>query len=171
MHPHEKDVEFTVGILSVSTSRAEKLGNLRGLENLGNFDESARLIFETFNDRVVEYILVPDDIEMIRRAVLEIIEKADVCIITGGTGISPTDVTIEAVKPLLTKELDGFGEIFRALSYKEIGVAAILTRATAGLIGNKPVFCLPGSKKGVRLALEIIAQLLRHLVSHAKGLS
>ncbi len=167
---HAKDVSFTVGVITVSTSRFERHGKVRGVENIPEDDESGRMIAETF-DNVTHYVLVPDCVEDIRSAVLEMISRVDVCIITGGTGVSPRDVTIEAVEPLITKKLEGFGEIFRMLSYKEIGVDAVLSRATAGLISNKAIFCLPGSKKAVRLALEIIKPLLPHLVTHAKGLA
>ncbi len=168
---HEVDVDYKVGIITVSTSRYERFGKLRGVENIRDEDESGKLIAETFGEKVVAYILVPDNIEDIRSAVFEVLTTADVCIVTGGTGVAPGDVTIEAVEPLFTKKLEGFGEVFRRLSYDEIGIAAILSRATAGLISDKVVFCLPGSTKAVKLGLEIIKPLLRHLLSHAKGLS
>ncbi len=170
MHPHEKEIEYGIAIVSVSTSRFGKYGVLRGVESIPDDDESGKLIAENF-DEVVDYVLVPDDVERIRWAVVTTLEKADVCIITGGTGVSPEDVTIEAVKPLLTKELEGFGEIFRMLSYEEIGASAILSRAIAGLINEKAVFCLPGSKKAVKLGLNLINSILRHLLSHARKLS
>lgn len=171
MHDHEADIDVKIGIVTVSTSRFDKYGNLRGIEKIGDFDESGKLIYETFEEGVVDYVLVPDDEEEIKRGVQTVLEKADVCITTGGTGVSPTDVTIEAVRQLFTKELEGFGDIFRMLSYSEIGVSAILSRATAGMIGEKVVFCLPGSKKAVKLALSLVKPLLKHLVSHAKGLA
>ncbi len=168
---HERDVDFKVAIVTVSTSRYEKYGRVSGVEKIGEFDESGKLIYETFKDRVVHYALVPDDIVKIRRAVLESLETADVCIVTGGTGLSPSDVTVEAVEPLFTKKIDGFGEIFRKLSYDEIGLSALLSRATAGLVDDKVIFCLPGSKKAVRLGMEIIRGVLKHILSHAKGLA
>jgi molybdenum cofactor biosynthesis protein B len=75
-------------------------------------------------------------------------------IINGGTGIAARDSTIEAIRPLIDKELEGFGELFRALSYQEIGSAAILSRAMAGISGGKIVVALPGSTKACRLAME-----------------
>jgi molybdenum cofactor biosynthesis protein B len=92
--------------------------------------------------------------------------QVDAILVTGGTGISARDNTVEALAPLFHKTLPGFGELFRALSYAEIGTAAMLSRATAGTIGTTIVFTLPGSPAGVRLALEklIIAEL-PHLVS------
>ena len=168
---HEKDVDYRVAIITVSTSRYEKYGELKGLEKIGDDDESGKLIYESFKSQAVDYRLVPDDVMEIRKAALDVLSKADVCIITGGTGLNPTDVTIEAVEPLFTKKIDGFGEIFRMLSYEEVGFSAILSRATAGLVKDKVVFCLPGSKKAVRLGLDIIKKSLKHILSHARGLS
>ncbi len=168
---HERDVDFKVAVITVSTSRYEKYGELRGVDKISSDDESGKLIYESFEENVVDYFLVPDDVVKIQKSVFEALSKADVCILTGGTGLSPADVTIEAVEPLLTKKIDGFGEIFRMLSYNEVGYAAILSRAMAGLVKDKVVFCLPGSKKAVRLGLEIIKGSLKHILSHAKGLS
>ncbi len=170
MHKHERRIDYKVGIITVSTSRYKRYGKVRELKNIYE-DESGELIAKEFRDKVSAYILVPDNIEDIRSAIFEIFTKADVCIINGGTGVSPFDVTIEAVEPLFTKKLDGFGEIFRKLSYEEIGVDAILSRATAGIISNKVVFCLPGSIKAVKLGLKLIKPVLTHLLSHVKGLS
>ncbi len=168
---HEKDVDYRVAIITVSTSRYEKYGELKGLEKIGDDDESGKLIYESFKSQAVDYRLVPDDAMEIRKAALDVLSKADVCIITGGTGLNPADVTIEAIEPLFTKKIDGFGEIFRMLSYEEVGFSAILSRATAGLVKDKVVFCLPGSKKAVRLGLDIIKKSLKHILSHVRGLS
>jgi len=90
----------------------------------------------------------------------------DVIITTGGTGIAPRDVTIEAVEPLLTKKLDGFGELFRYLSYAEdVGTRALLSRAIAGTVNNKLIFTLPGSTGAVNLAMKkLIQPELNHMV-------
>jgi len=168
---HERDVDFKVAVITISTSRYEKYGELRGVDKISSDDESGKLIYECFEGNVVDYFLIPDDVVRIQKSVFEALSKADVCILTGGTGLNPADVTIEAVEPLLTKKIDGFGEIFRMLSYNEVGYAAILSRAMAGLVKDKVVFCLPGSKKAVRLGLEIIKGSLKHILSHAKGLS
>ncbi|HZR84734.1 MAG TPA: MogA/MoaB family molybdenum cofactor biosynthesis protein [Candidatus Binatia bacterium] len=91
--------------------------------------------------------------------------EIDAVILTGGTGIAPRDVTHEAVEDLLEKRLDGFGEIFRMLSYEQIGAAAMLTRAIGGVIGQTVVFALPGSSKAVELGVErLIAPQLGHIV-------
>ena len=103
--------------------------------------------------------------EAIRRATV----SADVVITTGGTGITSRDSTYEAVAGLLDKTLDGFGELFRMLSYQEIGAAAMLSRACAGTIRKTAVFALPGSEKAVRLAMDkLILPELGHVVRELK---
>ena len=93
----------------------------------------------------------------------------DVVITTGGTGITSRDSTFEAVDGLLEKRLPGFGELFRMLSYHEIGAAAMLSRATAGLAGRAVVIALPGSEAAVRLAMEkLVIPELAHLVREAR---
>ncbi len=88
-------------------------------------------------------------------------------LISGGTGVSPRDVTIEAVTPMFSKELKAFGTLFAHLSFEEIDSAAILSRATAGVIGNVALFCMPGSLKACKLACrELIFPELGHLAKH-----
>ena len=92
-------------------------------------------------------------------------EKVHVIVINGGTGLSRRDSTFEAVDAMLEKRLDGFGELFRYLSYKEIGSPAMMSRATAGLVRGRIVFSTPGSESAVRLALEkLILPELGHIV-------
>ena len=99
--------------------------------------------------------------ETIRRATV----SSDVVITTGGTGITSRDSTYEAISDLLEKRLDGFGELFRMLSYQEIGAAAMLSRACAGTIRRTAVFALPGSEKAVRLAMtRLLITELGHIV-------
>ena len=95
--------------------------------------------------------------------------SVDVVITTGGTGITARDGTFEAVDALLTKRLPGFGELFRSLSYQQIGAAAMLSRATAGLVDRTVVIVLPGSQHAVRLALEeLVLPEIGHLVREAR---
>ncbi|MHA1758302.1 MAG: MogA/MoaB family molybdenum cofactor biosynthesis protein [Promethearchaeota archaeon] len=92
-------------------------------------------------------------------------ENIDAIIFSGGTGLSKKDISIETIEPLFDKKIDGFGELFRYLSYKDIGASAMLSRASAGIISKKPVFLLPGSPKAVELALKkLIIPELRHIV-------
>jgi molybdenum cofactor biosynthesis protein B len=168
---HEADVEVCAGIITVSTSRFNKYGSARGLEKLEEIDDpSGKEIAEALKCKVEDYVLVPDEKAEIVKALVSMLPRVDAVILTGGTGLNPLDVTIEAVEPLFEKRIDGFGEIFRYLSYKEVGTAAILSRATAGIIEGRAVFCLPGSRKAVRLAVELINDLLKHAISHVRGL-
>jgi molybdenum cofactor biosynthesis protein B len=114
--------------------------------------------------------VIPDDAEIITQSVLEGIRNHDVQVIllTGGTGISNKDVTIEAVRPLFSKEITAFGAIFSQLSFEEIDSAALLSRATAGVIEKTVVFCMPGSLNACKLACKaLIFPELGHLVKHA----
>jgi molybdenum cofactor biosynthesis protein B len=119
---------------------------------------------------VVSRHLVPDDPLRVRDAITGLLARADVDVVltTGGTGISSRDGTYEVVQGLLEKRLDGFGEIFRMLSYGEVGAAAMLTRACAGLARGKIVAAMPGSEAAVRLAMtKLIVPELGHLVREA----
>lgn len=147
-----------VCVLTVSDSRT--------LES----DGSGKLIqekLEAAGHRVVERGIVRDDPEAIRQEVLRAIARPDweAVLITGGTGISSRDSTPEAVEPLLEKPLPGFGELFRALSFREVGSAAFLSRALAGTVRGTVIFVTPGSSAAVRLAMdELILPELPHLV-------
>lgn len=121
---------------------------------------------------VVAHQMVTDDVDAIRCAVLGLLIDVapETIIVTGGTGISPKDVTIEALQPLFVKELTGFGPLFTQFSYQDVGAAATISRATAGIIGRALVFCLPGSLKACQLACNsLIFPELGHLISHAFG--
>lgn len=109
--------------------------------------------------------LVKDDPETVRHAIIANGPAADVVITTGGTGITSRDSTYEAIDALLDKRLDGFGELFRSLSYAEIGSAAMLTRACAGSIGRTAIFSLPGSQHAVILGMtKLILPEIGHVV-------
>lgn len=111
--------------------------------------------------------IVPDDREQIVEAILDAcaVEGIDAVLTTGGTGIARRDVTYEAVDSILTRRLDGFGELFRMLSFDEIGAAAMLSRAIAGTVGAVAVFAMPGSRNAIRLAMEkLILPELAHVV-------
>jgi len=171
MHNHEADVDVKIGIVSISSSKSSKHGELRGVNTIPDDDESARVAVEGLEFEVIDYVLVRDDEAAIAKAVLELSGECNVILTIGGTGITPKDVTVEAVKPLVRKELEGFGELFRYESYKEIGPHAILSRAFAGILKNgSAIFCLPGSKNAVRLGVRLINPVLKHVISHASGL-
>ena len=116
---------------------------------------------------VKEKRIVSDDSEGLKKLLLEFADsgKFHLIVTTGGTGIASRDNTISVVKPLLNKTMEGFGELFRSLSYDEIGSRAMLSRAIAGVIGNSLIFCLPGSLNAVKLGIEkLILPDLGHLV-------
>jgi len=121
--------------------------------------------------RVVGTDLVADDVAAIRTAVWRLLAEPglDVVVLTGGTGFSPRDLTVEAVAPLFDRAVEGFGELFRMLSYQQVGAAAMLSRAAAGLVRDRAVFLLPGSPKAVALALEaLILPEAAHLLAQAR---
>jgi len=167
-HKAEAPKSLKFALLVCSTSR------YRGLKSTGRVeDPSGDLIAETLRRHghaVVLRGLVSDDGPAIERWVRKALAgEADAVITCGGTGISPTDVTIEAVQPLLEKTIPGFGEALRRLSQEQMGSAAILTRAVAGVARGRAVFCLPGSPQAVSLALErLILPEAPHVVKHAR---
>jgi molybdopterin adenylyltransferase len=114
---------------------------------------------------VVSRQIVHDDPDAVRNWVRGVASDAAVIVTTGGTGITSRDSTYEAIVGLLDKRLDGFGELFRMLSYEQIGSAAMLSRACAGTIGSTAVFTLPGAKRAVELAMEkLILPEIGHVV-------
>jgi len=137
-------------------------------------DKSGALIAELLaaaGHRAVTHLIVPDDVEAIRFAVLRELARAEVdaLIATGGTGVSPRDVTPDTLEPLFEKRLAGFGELFRVLSFAEIGAAAVLSRATAGTVGGKVVYVMPGSTGAVRLGMDkLILPELAHVVGQLR---
>jgi molybdenum cofactor biosynthesis protein B len=151
-----------VGVVSISSTRT--------LEN----DKSGHWIAK----RVVReghqlefHRVVPDAIDAIRAPVREAVVKGSphVLILTGGTGIASRDVTIESVRNLFTKEMSAFGVLFAQLSYDQIDSAAILSRATAGLVNKTVVFCIPGSLNACKLACKyLIFPELGHIVKHTR---
>lgn len=147
-----------VGVITASDTRDEST------------DTSGRYLRDTLADRgqlVVHKGVVPDDPEQVRLAVAAAAAAgAEVVIVSGGTGISRRDTTFEAIDGLLARRLPGFGELFRLLSYQEIGSAAMLSRATAGVTADGLIlFAIPGSTGACRTALEkLILPELGHLV-------
>jgi molybdopterin adenylyltransferase len=149
-------------VLTVSDSRT--------VEN-DSSGRAIREVLEAAGHRATRHEIVPDVADEIRLAVLRALAHSDVdaVIATGGTGVSPRDVTPEAIEPLFEKPLAGFGELFRMLSFQEIGPAALLSRASAGTTGSKVVFVLPGSSGAVRLGMErLIVPELAHLVGQLR---
>lgn len=155
-----RDVGFT--ILTVSDSR--RAGDDRS-------GALARRLVTEANHRVVGARIVRDETVSIREAVEAFLDDpgCDVVLLTGGTGVAPRDRTPEAVGPLFERELPGFGELFRALSFAEIGPAAMLSRATAGVARGRALFLLPGSPAAVELALSrLVLPEIGHLLAQAR---
>ncbi|MFN7985610.1 MAG: molybdenum cofactor biosynthesis protein B [Vicinamibacterales bacterium] len=120
---------------------------------------------------VVGRAIVKDDADVVRSTIVQQLDAdgIDAVISTGGTGITSRDSTYEAVSSLLDKRLDGFGELFRMLSYEQVGAAAMMSRATAGLARGRIVIALPGSEAAVRLAMEkLVVPELAHMVQQAR---
>jgi len=136
-------------------------------------DTSGRAIADMLTaagHNIVGRALVKDDAELVRETIVRQLANPDVqaIIATGGTGITSRDSTYEAIGGLLQKRLDGFGELFRMLSYEQIGAAAMMSRACAGLVVGRIIVSLPGSEAAVRLAMErLIVPELGHLVQQA----
>lgn len=121
---------------------------------------------------VTSYEILRDEPESIARRIRELAsdKSCHVVLLTGGTGIAARDTTYEAIAGLLDKRLDGFGELFRMLSFDQVGAAAMLSRAVAGLVGNVAVFSMPGSPKAVELAMDkLILPELGHVAWLAQG--
>ncbi|MFX1518571.1 MAG: molybdenum cofactor biosynthesis protein B [Promethearchaeota archaeon] len=169
---HKKDtpMHLRVYVIVVSDSRYNQF-TATGETN----DISGNLIkklAEEYGHSVVSIEYVPDEIDQIQGILKRYGHQdgVDLLIFTGGTGLTTRDVTIEAVTPLLQKILPGFGELFRKLSYDEIGSAAMLTRALAGVFADKIIFCLPGSPNAVKLAMERLILLeVGHILKHVRN--
>jgi molybdenum cofactor biosynthesis protein B len=160
-HHHHDISELGVAVLTISSSRS--------LEDDPAGDAIAEIV-EGAGHEVAVRELVRDSYDGVQDAVDRFADREDTdCVVTtGGTGVTPDDVTVEAVEPLFDKRLPGFGELFRTLSYEEIGTKVVGTRAAAGIADGVPVFCLPGSENAARLgAGEIIVEEAPHLAGLA----
>jgi len=162
-HHHAHDVE-TLGVAVVTVSSSRTLDS----------DPAGDAIADAFRDAghdVATRELVPDDYDRVQDVVDVVVGRkdVDVAVTTGGTGVTPDDVTVEAVEPLVEKTLPGFGELFRRRSEADIGTRVIATRAFAGVADGVPVFCLPGSEAAVRLGVsEVILPEAGHLAGLAR---
>jgi molybdenum cofactor biosynthesis protein B len=160
-HAHDLD---TLGVAVVTVSSSRTLSDDPAGDTITE-------VMEADDDEVVTRELIPDDYDRIQGTLDNLVTRGDVdaIVTTGGTGVTPDDVTIEAARRLFDKELPGFGELFRLLSYDEIGTKVVGTRATAGIVNGVPVFCLPGSENAARLGAEtIISEEAGHIAGLAK---
>ncbi len=157
--PSKRKPPIRLAVLTVSDTRTKETD--RSGQTIISLAEEAGI-------EIAEYTICTDDQEAIHSLVSGWLLHAEVdaIVTTGGTGIAQRDVTLEAVRPLFEKEIDGFGELFRYLSYAEdIGTKAVLSRAAAGSAKEKIVFALPGSTGAVKLAMQrIILPEIRHMI-------
>lgn len=163
-HQHRSEAPQTVGCAVVTVSDTRTLENDTGGQTIVD-------LLETAGHTVVERRILRDEPGPMRQLLESLRDRRDVdaVLMTGGTGLGSRDQTFETVAALLDKPLPGYGELFRMLSYAEIGPAAMLSRATAGLIGRTVLLTMPGSKAAVRLAMEkLILPELGHLVREAR---
>lgn len=156
---NQRDVDCVhCAVFTVSDSRTREM------------DTSGRLIIgllERDGHLVASYEIIPDEPETIAARIAASCSDAniDAVLVTGGTGIAARDTTYEALASLLDKRLDGFGELFRLLSYEQVGAAAMLSRAIGGIRGTTVIFSMPGSSAAVELAMQkLILLQLRHIV-------
>ena len=170
MHKEKAQKTLNYGVYICSTSRYKLI--LQGAKEVSDVGGDTIVhLLKNANQNVLFKKIVPDDDELISDAAQDALEMKDldVIIFSGGTGITPTDVTIESVSPLLEKTLPGFGEFFRRVSYDKVGSAAVLSRAVAGVAKGKALFCIPGSPDAVRTAVEtLILPESPHIVRHAR---
>lgn len=160
VHEHKAHAPRSVGCMIITCSDTR----------MADTDSSGQLIQKLLKNQghtVVEYHLVKDDPAQIQLWIARAMtnEAVHALIINGGTGVSRRDSTFEAVDAMLEKRLPGFGEIFRLLTYQEMGSSAIMSRATAGIIKGRCVFSIPGSEHAVKMAMDkLILPELGHLV-------
>lgn len=162
-HEHKEHSVQYVGcaVITTSDSRTEK------------DDESGKLIKQRLMDnghKIAHYVILKNDVNAIKQEIEELIQRIDVQVIItgGGTGLSKRDVTVNTVTPMLEKKLEGFGELFRQLTYQEIGTGSIMSRTIAGVTKGKVIICIPGSLGAATLAMDkIILPEIGHLVREA----
>lgn len=162
-HRDQEFISLQCAVITVSDTRTPET------------DRSGQLIKNKLQEKgheILDYLIIPDDPELIIREVSRLgkMEELAVILCNGGTGIAPRDTTYDALVMLLEKTLPGFGELFRYLSYQEIGSRAIASRAVAGVYQHKLVFSLPGSSNAVKLGLEqLILPELIHLATQIQA--
>jgi molybdenum cofactor biosynthesis protein B len=156
---HVSPIEIKAAVITVSTTRTPET-DTSGM--------TITTILKAAGIPVQHYAIVPDRIEAIRAEIYHALKNTNCVILNGGTGLTHDDCTIEAILPLLEKKIDGFGELFRAKSFEEIGTSTMLSRAIAGVLEGKAIFSIPGSTPAVTLATkELIVPEIAHILSHA----
>ena len=161
---HRSEAPSSIGCVVITVSDTRTLQTDSGGQAVVD-------LLEGGGHEVVDRQIIPDEPDQMRRLLSEYRERddVDVVLMTGGTGLGSRDQTFETVSRLISKPLPGYGELFRMLSFEEIGAAAMLSRATGGLLGRTVLLTMPGSRAAVRLAMErLILPELGHLVREAR---
>ena len=169
-HKSKAPKTLSFGIFICSTSRSKQIEQGDTQVNDAGGDTAVELLKKA-GQKVLFKKIISDDETMIQDAVMYAlgVEHLDVAIFSGGTGITPTDNTIETVTPFFEKTLPGFGEFFRRISFDRVGSAAVLSRAVAGVAKGRVLFCIPGSPDAVKTAVEmLILPEASHIVKHAR---
>lgn len=164
-HPDTGAISLNCAVITVSDRR---------IPNNDSSGQAIQQLLRQTGHHIGVYLLIPDEPDQIKANLTQLCDRADldVMIFNGGTGIAPRDITYEVIGNVLEKTLPGFGEIFRFLSYQEIGSRAIASRAIAGIYRQKLIFSLPGSTNAVKLALEkLIIPELSHLIRQLHGIN
>ncbi|KXB07821.1 hypothetical protein AKJ55_01865 [candidate division MSBL1 archaeon SCGC-AAA382M17] len=165
-HRKKAPKDLHVGVITVSDTRAA------AWEEERDEDESGKIIQRELEKAGYSSnrTIIPDEEDQIEEKLEELISDSeiDAIITTGGTGIASRDKTVEVVRTFLDKELPGVGEALRRLGYERVGGPALLTRATAGVANQKPLFCFPGAPNSVEVGMDLILPDLAHVVKHAR---
>jgi molybdenum cofactor biosynthesis protein B len=164
IHVEDKNIHLEAVIIVVSDSLSVFDAN-----QWREHDKSAKEaenILKASNVKILDTLIVPDVITEIEATVRQVLGyNPHLVALIGGTGISPRDVTIEAIQPIFQKEMPGFGELFRYKTYQELGTISIMTRASAGVVNESLIVCLPGSKNAVSLGISLILEELLHVIN------
>ncbi|RLF15360.1 MAG: molybdenum cofactor biosynthesis protein [Thermoprotei archaeon] len=158
-----RTISFLVVIVSTSRYKDKSKEDISG--------ELILSILKGDGHEVIDKIIIPDDPLRIEDIIDKYAGNVDVIIFSGGTGLSPTDITPDVIMRKVERKIPGFGELFRYLTYNEQGPIAMLSRACAGILKGTVIFSIPGSPNAVKLALEkLILPEIRHIVAHVKGM-
>ena len=163
LHKKKAPIKVSCGVITLS----DRFSNdEEGKEK----DLSGKYLIEELGKKydVDGYTIIPDEKDVLKNTIEEMIDSGiELIITTGGTGLESRDITIETIEPLFEKEIKGFGEIFRAISYEELGAGSLLSRATAGIYRKTLIFAMPGSPNAVKTGLSIIIDEIGHLKKHS----
>jgi molybdenum cofactor biosynthesis protein B len=168
-HKSESPGRLRFAVFTCSTSRYNQSKLHEKIEDVSG--DLIETLLRNAGNMVAQRDLIPDDSEVISKSMKRVLASPEIdgAVFCGGTGITSSDLTIETVAPFLEKTLPGFGEIFRRLSFDEIGSAALLSRALAGVVKGKAIFCLPGSPNAVRLCMDkLVLPEASHIVKHSR---